>query len=78
MRLHIGIRAAEQPPCPVDRQLLGDVDEFAAAIVAPPRITLGLLVGEHAALRREHRRTGEVFRRDHLDLPLLALDRGSP
>ena len=39
--------AAEQLLGAVDRQLLGDVDEFAAAVVAPARIALGVLVGQH-------------------------------
>ena len=72
VRLDVGEGAAEQPLGPVDRQLLGDVDEFAAAVVAPARIALGVLVGQHAALGLEHRGTGEVLRRDQLDLPLLA------
>ena len=74
VRLHVDVRAAEQPPRPVDRQLLGDIHELAAAIVAPPRIALGVLVGEHAALGFEHGGAGEVLRRDQLDLPLLAPD----
>ena len=74
MRLDIGVGTAEQPLGAVDRQQLGDIDEFAAAIVAPARIALGVLVGEHAALGFEHGGTNEIFRRDQIDLPLLALN----
>jgi hypothetical protein len=42
---------AEQLLAAVDRQLLGDVDVFAAAVVALARIAFGVLVGELAALR---------------------------
>ena len=39
---HIGVRAAEERLGAGDRQVPGDVHESAAAIVAPPRITLGV------------------------------------
>ena len=74
VRLHVDVGAAEQPLRPVDRELLGDIHEFAAAIVAAPRIALGVLVGEHAALGFEHGGADEVLRRDQLDLALLAPD----
>ena len=35
MRLHIGEAAAEQLCHPLDRQPLGDIDELAAAVIAP-------------------------------------------
>ena len=37
MRLHIGEAAAEQPFGALDRQPLGDIDKFAAAVIAPAR-----------------------------------------
>jgi hypothetical protein len=46
MRLDIGKRAAEQPLGPVDRELLGDIDVYAAAIVAPALLALGILIGQ--------------------------------
>ncbi len=49
------------------------VDELAAAVVAPPRQALGVLVGEPRALRLEHRSEGVVFARDQLDVPALAV-----
>ena len=36
MGLHIGETAFEQPAHPLDREGFGDVDIFAAAIIAPP------------------------------------------
>ena len=37
VRLDVGEAAAEQPPGPLDREALGDVDILAAAVVAPAR-----------------------------------------
>ncbi len=74
MRLHIGEVAVEQLLGAVDRQLLGDVDEFAAAVIAPAGIALGVFVGEHRALRLEHRARDDVLRGDQLDLFALALE----
>ena len=72
MRLDVGEGAAEQLLGALDRQLLGDVDEFAAAVIAPAGIALGVFVGEHRALRLEHRARDDVLRGDQLDLVLLA------
>ena len=47
---------------------LGDVDILAAAIVAPARIALGILVGQHRALRLEHGPADDVLAGDQLDL----------
>ena len=80
IRLHIGKLRAEQLLGALDRQRLGDVDPFAAAVIALARIALGILVGHHRALRFQHRAADDVFRRDQLDLMALAaefaLDRG--
>ena len=56
VRLHVGVLGAEQLPDALERQLLGDVDELAAAVVALARQALGVLVGHHRAQRLEHRR----------------------
>src|ERR1700710_1281641 len=42
------------------------------AVVAPARVALGVLVGEHRALRGEDGRGCEVLAGDHLQRPLLA------
>src|SRR5690606_8658396 len=72
MRLHVGVVGAEQLPGPVDGQLFGHVDVFAAAVVALARIALGVLVGQLAALGLHDPRTGVVFRRDQFDMVFLA------
>ncbi len=72
--LHVGVLGPEQRLGAVDRQLLGDVDPLAAAVVAPPRIALGVLVRQHRALAFEHRPRDEVLRGDHLERALLALE----
>ena len=61
VRLHVGVLGAEQRLDPVDRQLLDDVDVLAAAVVAAARVALGVLVGQHRALRLHHRRAGAKF-----------------
>ena len=58
----------------LDGELLGDVDELAAAVVAPARIALGVLVGHHRALRLEHGAGDDVLGGDQLDLVALAAE----
>ena len=70
--LDVGVLGAEQALGAVDRQLLGDVDLLAAAVVAAAGVALGVLVGQHRADRFEHRLRDEVLRGDHLQRPLLA------
>ena len=72
VRLHVGVLGAEQALGPVDRQLLGDVDVLAAAVVAAPGVALGVLVGEHAADRLQDGAGNEVLGRDHLEVVALA------
>ena len=71
--LDVGVLGPEQLLGPVDRQLLGDVDVLAAAVVAPARVPLGVLVGQHRPLALQHRQRDEVLRGDHLERPLLAV-----
>ena len=73
VRLDVGEAGVEQLLDPVDGQLLGHVDELAAAVVALARVALGVLVGELAALGRHHRGGGVVLRGDQLDVLFLAL-----
>ena len=58
----------------LDGQVLGDVDELAAAVVALARIALGVLVGQHRALRLQHGAGDDVLRGDQLDLVALAAE----
>ena len=72
VRLDVGVLGPEQLLGAVDRQLLGDVDVLAAAVVAAPGIALGVLVGQHAALALEDGLGHEVLGGDHLERALLA------
>ena len=72
MRLHIGVVAAEQLFGTRNGECFGLVDERAAAVIAPPRITLGVFVREHRALRFKHGAAHDVFGRDQFNLVLLA------
>ena len=74
MRLDVRVLRSEQGLRAVDRELFDLVDDLAAAVVAAPRIPLGVLVRRHAADGLQHRRPGEVLGRDELDLVALALE----
>ena len=67
MRLHVDVIGAEQRLGARDRQRLGHVDEFAAAVIALAGIALGVLVRHHRAGGFEHGGADEVFRRDQLE-----------
>ena len=74
VRLDVDVVAAEHLLGALDRQLLGDVDPLAAAVVAAAGVALGVLVREHRALALEDRLGHEVLRGDHLQRALLALE----
>ena len=73
VRLHVGVLGAEQLAQALPSELFGFVDDEVAAVVALGRIALGVLVREHRALRREHRRRREVLRCDELERGVLTL-----
>ena len=73
MGLHVGECAVEELPGAGDGQALGDVDVLAATIVAPRRIALRILVGEHRALGFQHGAGDDVLGGDQLDPMLLAM-----
>src|SRR5437868_10576309 len=73
MRLNIRKTAAEKPGRALDREALGDIDEFAAAVITASRVTFGVFVGERRTLRIEHRLRDDVLAGDQLDLRLLTL-----
>ena len=79
VRLHVDVLGPEELLAARDGQLLGDVHDLAAAVVALARVALGVLVGEDRAHRLQHRLGDEVLGRDQLEvarLPLgLAADR---
>ncbi len=72
VRLHVGGVGAEQLLGAVDRQLLDDVDVFAAAVVALAGVALGVLVGQLRALGRHDGGRGVVLAGDQLDVLFLA------
>ena len=72
MRLHIGEAAPEQPFGALDRERLGDIDEFASAIISAAGIAFGVFVRQHRALGFQHRPRDDVLAGDQLDLELLA------
>ena len=74
VRLHVDVLGAEELLGPVAGQVLGHVDELAAAVVALARIALGVLVRQHAADGLHHGRAGVVFAGDHLQAVLLPVD----
>ena len=76
MGLDVGEAAVEQALGAVDGQCLGDIDEFAAAVIAPAGIAFGVFVGEHRALRLEHGAANDVLGGNQLDLGLLAVELG--
>src|SRR6185312_2995545 len=51
---------------------LDHIGRSATLVVAPPRITFGIFVGEHGTLSLEHRLANDVLGRDQLDLRLFA------
>src|SRR5438093_8621892 len=73
MGLHVGRLGPEQRLGAVDREGLHLVDELAAAVIPLARISLGVLVGEHRALRLEHRLAHHVLGGDQLEVVLLPL-----
>src|SRR4051794_40026273 len=60
VRLNVSEFSSEELLCAVDRQLLDDVDELAAAIVASTRVALSVFVGEYTAGRLHDRGAGVV------------------
>jgi hypothetical protein len=74
MRLHVRKSGAEQLLDPVDREPLRDIDVLAAAVIATARIALGVFVGQHRALRLQHRAADDVFGRDQFDFVALATE----
>ena len=70
--LHVGVFGAKKFLGALDGDAFDNIHMFAAAIPAFARVTLGVLIGKHAALGLKDGRVGEIFRRDELDVRLLA------
>src|SRR3546814_13570412 len=63
MWLDVGVVAVEHLLDAVDRQLLGNVDELAAAVIAFARLAFGIFVGHLRTLTFHHPRASVVFQR---------------
>ena len=74
MGLHIGVLGAEDLFGPIAGQIFDHVDEFAAAVIPPAGIALGVFIRQHAADRLHDGGAGVVFAGDHLQAVLLAID----
>ena len=73
MRLDIDVLRSEQRPGPLHRQTLHHVHVLAAAVVAPPRIALRVLVGHERTLGLEHGLAHYVLGGDQLQVGLEAV-----
>ena len=71
VRLHVGVRHAEQLAGALDCQILGHIDPLAAAVIALARIAFGIFVRHHRTLRFHHGARDDVFRSDQFDLMAL-------
>ena len=74
VRLHVRVLGPEELLGSLDGEVLGDIDELAAAVVAAAGVPLGVLVAQRSAQRGEHRGRGEVLRGYELDLGVLPVD----
>ena len=74
MGLDVGVLGTEERLGPVPGQVLHLVDDLVPAVVAASGVSLGVLVGQDRARRRQHRRGREVLRRDELQGRRLAID----
>ena len=72
--LHIRVLRAEQLLGTADGEPFRHIHELAAAVVAPPRVALRVLVREHRTLRLKHRRARVVFGRYQVDIAALPLN----
>src|SRR5690349_19472773 len=72
MRLHVGEAAAEESLGALDRERLGDIDEFAPAIVPAAGIAFGVFVRQNRALGLQYRPGDDVLAGNQFDLELLA------
>ena len=72
--LHVGVLCAVELLRAVDGELLADVDELAAAVVALPGVAFSVLVGQRRAEHLQNRPARVVLRRDEDDVAALPVD----
>ena len=71
--LHVGVLGVEELFGAVAGEVLDDVGEFAAAVVALAGVAFGVLVGEDAAGGFEDGFGGEIFAGDQFEAGVLAI-----
>ncbi len=71
MGLNIGVGGTEQLFRPGNGEVLGDINKFAAPVVALTGVTLGILVGQHRPLGLKHPGAGVVLGGNKLNMLLL-------
>ncbi len=74
MRLNVGMLGAEELLGAIASQVLDDVNEFAAAVIALAGITFRVFIREDAAGGLQNRFRSEVFAGDQFEAAVLALD----
>ena len=72
VRLHVGVLRAKDFLCTVTCQILHHVSMLAAAVVATPRVPLGVLVSKHRTLCLQHAARHKVLRSNHFQRGALA------
>ena len=61
MRLHVRMLSAEELLGTIAREILDDIAEFAAAVIAASGVTFGIFVGEYGTRCFENGFADEVF-----------------
>ena len=72
--LNIGVTAVEKLARARDSELLGDVDELAAAVIALAGISLRVFVGHHRPLRLQDGARDNILQGDELNFVALATE----
>ena len=70
--LNVGVCGAEELFGPLDGEVLGDIYKFASAVVALSGVTLGILVGQDAALGFKDCVRNKVLTGNHFQCSTLA------
>ena len=72
MRLHVGKVSTKKNLGALNRQSFRLINEFTAAVIALPGISLRVFIGQYRSLSLQHAGAAVVFRGNELDVLLLA------
>ena len=72
VRLHVDVLGAIERLGAFNGEFFGNVDVLAATVVAAAGVAFGIFVGQDRTLCFQHGTGDDVFRRNQLDLGLLA------